>query len=152
MRTSALILAALLAAASPLAGATADPAPRTVTIAAGDDMKFSVREIAARRGERLRIVLRSTGTMPKIVMAHNVVVLAKGTDVNVFVNASATARGSAFVAPSFAKQVLAATPLAGNGETVEVTFVAPKKAGSYDFVCSFPGHFLAGMRGTLVVK
>jgi azurin len=152
MRRLTFLLAVLLLAAPPLAGAPADPAPRTVTIGAGDDMKFSVTQISARRGERLRIVLKSTGTMPKIVMAHNVVVLAKGTDVDAFVNASAMARATAFVAPSFAKQVLAATPLAGNGETVEVTFTAPKAAGSYAFVCSFPGHYLAGMRGTLVVK
>jgi azurin len=47
---------------------------------------------------------------------------------------------------------LAATQLAGNGETVEVSFDAPKTAGRYDFVCSFPGHYLAGMRGVLVVN
>jgi azurin len=152
MRALMFALAAALAAATPLAGAPADPAPRTVTIGAGDDMKFSVTEVTARRGERLRIVLRSSGTMPKAVMSHNVVVLAKGTDVNAFINASVMARDAGFVAPSFAKQILAATPLAGNGETVEVTFKAPSEAGRYDFVCSFPGHFQAGMRGTLVVK
>ena len=51
-----------------------------------------------------------------------------------------------------AQIMLAATQLAGNGETVEVTFDAPKTAGRYDFVCSFPGHYLAGMRGVLVVN
>lgn len=49
--------------------------------------------------------------------------------------------------------MLASTPLAGAGETVEVTFRAPSTApGTYTFLCSFPGHFAAGMRGTLVVK
>jgi uncharacterized cupredoxin-like copper-binding protein len=27
----------------------------------------------------------------------------------------------------------------------------PAVAGKYDFICTFPGHFAAGMRGTLVV-
>jgi azurin len=49
-------------------------------------------------------------------------------------------------------KVIAATKLAGNGETVEVTFDVPKVAGNYDFVCSFPGHYLGGMRGVLTVK
>ena len=38
------------------------------------------------------------------------------------------------------------------GETVEVTFDAPKAPGVYTFICTFPGHFLAGMKGTLTVK
>ena len=49
-------------------------------------------------------------------------------------------------------QVLAATALAGPGETVDVTFKVPATAGSYPFLCTFPGHFAAGMRGNIVVK
>ena len=150
--TSILALVITFMLAAPLAGRTADADPRTVTITAGDDMKFSVTQITAKPGERLKIVLTSKGTMPKIAMAHNVVVLAKGTDVNAFVNASAMARNAAYVAPSFAKQVIASTKLAGNGETVDVTFTVPKAPGKYDFICSFPGHFLGGMRGVLTVK
>ena len=42
--------------------------------------------------------------------------------------------------------------LAGAGETVEVTFKVPAAAGEYPYICSFPGHFQAGMKGTLAVK
>jgi len=49
-------------------------------------------------------------------------------------------------------QVLASTKLAGPGETVETTVKVPAKAGSYPYMCTFPGHFAAGMKGTLVVK
>jgi uncharacterized cupredoxin-like copper-binding protein len=49
-------------------------------------------------------------------------------------------------------KVLAMTAMAGPGETVQVTFKAPAKPGKYEFICSFPGHFLAGMKGVLVVK
>jgi plastocyanin len=44
------------------------------------------------------------------------------------------------------------TPFAGPGETVEVVFTAPAKPGKYPYVCTFAGHCLAGMRGTLIVK
>ena len=133
-------------------GLSADPAPRTIAIKATDDMKFSVTEIVAKRGEKLRIVLSSRGTMPKIAMAHNVVVLAKGTDTDAFANASAMAAKSGYIAPALTSKVLAATKLAGNGETVEVVFDAPTAPGRYDYICSFPGHYLGGMRGVLVVK
>jgi azurin len=146
------ILAAVFIFVALSAGLSADPAARTVAIKAGDDMKFSVTKIVATRGERLRIVLTSRGTMPKLAMAHNVVVLAKGTDADAFINASATARTTGYIAPALKAKVIAATKLAGNGETVEVTFDVPKAAGNYDFVCSFPGHYLGGMRGVLTVK
>lgn len=145
-----LAVAAVVAMTAPLAGA--QKAPRTVAIGAGDDMKFSVTEIRASRGERLRLVLTSGGTLPKMAMAHNVVVLKEGTDPGAFANASAMARTNAYVAPAFADRVLAATPLAGNGETVEVAFDVPNAAGRYVYLCSFPGHFLAGMRGVIVVS
>jgi azurin len=151
-RFCASILGVLFVLVTLTAGLSADPAVRTIAIKAGDDMKFSVTKIAATRGERLRIVLTSRGTMPKLAMAHNVVVLAKGTDADAFINASATARTTDYIAPALKAKVIAATKLAGNGETVEVTFDVPKVAGNYDFVCSFPGHYLGGMRGVLTVK
>jgi azurin len=154
MMTRILTTATLAAALAASAGAASAPARqgRAVAIQAGDDMKFSVTRITATRGERLRIVLGVTGTMPKSVMGHNVVVLKKGADAAGFVNASAVARGSGFIAPAFAPQILAATPLAGPGESVEITFEAPTAPGTYEFVCSFPGHYMAGMKGILIVK
>ena len=95
---------------------------------------------------------RVARVVPKIAMAHNVVVLAKGTNLDAFVNASAMARSTNFIAPAFAKSVIADTGMGGAGDTVQVTFTAPKAPGRYDFVCSFPGHFAGGMRGVLVVK
>ena len=50
-------------------------AARTVEITGGDDMKYSVTSIAAKPGETLHIKLVSKGTLPKIAMAHNFVLL-----------------------------------------------------------------------------
>ena len=66
-------------------GAPADP-PRTIEIVGGDDMKYNVTTITARAGEPLRLRLVSKGTLPRIAMAHNVVVLKAGTDVAKFIN------------------------------------------------------------------
>jgi azurin len=131
--------------------AAASKGVRTVEIIGTDDMKFSVMNITAKPGEQLRVRLVAKGAMPKIAMAHNFVLLSKGADLPKFVNASAMARATDFVPPEMKAQVIAATALAGAGETVDVTFKVPA-AGTYTFICSFPGHFQAGMKGTLTVK
>ena len=89
--------------------------------------------------------------MPKIAMAHNFVLLQPGTDPASFANEGAMHRGSDFIAPGLAGRVIAKTPMAGAGETAEVTLTAPGP-GSYPFLCTFPGHAVAGMGGTLVVR
>lgn len=125
---------------------------RTIDIVGTDDMKFSVTTIQAKPGEQIRVRLTSKSAMPKIAMSHNFVLLDKGASPVKFVTAGATARETDFIAPDLKKQVIAATALAGGGETVEVTFKVPAAPGEYVFLCTFPGHFQAGMRGTLTVK
>ncbi len=139
------------------AAETAKPAAaakgvRTIEIVGTEDMKFSLATIAAKPGEQLRVRLTSKGAMPKIAMAHNFVLLSKGAKVLDFVQAAMNARATDFIPADKKADVLAATALAGAGETVEVTFKVPAAAGEYPYICSFPGHFQAGMKGTLVVK
>jgi azurin len=132
--------------------AQAAPAARTIELVGTDDMKYDKTTIEAKAGEQLRIRLTAKGAMPKIAMSHNVVVLQLKTDAAAFTTAGMTARATDYIAPDKKAQVIAATKLAGNGESVEVTFKVPTVPGSYPFVCTFPGHFAAGMKGSLVVK
>jgi azurin len=132
--------------------AVAAPAGRLVEITGNDQMKFSVTSITAKPGELLHVRLKSAGTLPKIAMAHNFVLLAKGTDAATFATASATASASGYIPAQLKTKVLASTPLVGPGETVDVTFKAPSAPGQYAYLCSFPGHFVAGMKGVLTVK
>ena len=140
------VLAAVLATV-----ATPALAQRTVELAATDNMKFSTALIEAKSGETLRIVVRAAGQMPKVAMAHNFVLLQPGTDPASFANEGAMHRGSDFIAPGLASRVIFKTTMAGAGETAEGTFTVPGP-GSYPFVCTFPGHVVAGMVGTLVVQ
>ena len=137
---------------APQAKPAAGSAVRTVEITGGDDMKYSLTSIPAKPGETIKIKLVSKGTLPKIAMAHNFVLLKLGAKQLDFVNAAAMARATDFIPPDMKDQVLAATGLAGPGETVEVTIKVPAAAGSYPYMCTFPGHFAAGMKGTLEVK
>jgi azurin len=132
--------------------AEAQKAPRLIEITVGDNMKFDVETITAKPGESLRVRLKSTGTMPKAAMGHNFILLKPGTAPLEFVNASLEHGATDFIAPQMKDRILASTKLIGPGETAEVTFKAPAKPGAYTYFCSFPGHFAAGMKGTLTVK
>ena len=152
-----LALALIAMPGSPVAAAAqqkpaAGSAVRTVEITGGDDMKYSLTSIAAKPGETIKVKLVSKGTLPKVAMAHNFVLLKLGAKQLDFINAAAMARATDFIPPDMKDQVLAATSLAGPGETVEVTIKVPAAVGSYPFMCTFPGHAAAGMKGTLEVK
>jgi azurin len=106
-------------------------------------MKYSVTSISAKPGETLRIRLTSKGTLPKIAMAHNVVVLKADAKQIEFANAAAMAATTGYIPAAMKDQVLGATTMAGPGETVEMTITMPTAR-----TCPTlrPGHFAAGMR------
>jgi azurin len=149
-----LVLVSGPAAAQSRAGGPAKSTkePRTIEITGTEKMAYSVTSIAARPGEQLHVVLKAVGTMPKVAMAHNFVLLKQGASPLEVNNAAFTARDTAFIPPSMKDKILVASGLAGAGETVEVTFAAPGKPGTYTYLCTFPGHFAQGMKGQLIVK
>lgn len=126
--------------------------PRVIAISGNDAMQFSVKRIEAKPGEKLKVVLSAVSSMAKTEMAHNFVLLAKGTDASTFAMAGAMARTTDYIPAAKKAQVLASTKLAGGGEKVEIVFDAPKEPGEYTYICTFPGHFIGGMKGVLVVK
>jgi azurin len=146
MKNICLLLAAILLTPS----LRADD-EKKVQINATDQMKFDVVAIDATVGQKITVTLTNTGTLPKVAMAHDFVLLKAGTDVTAFSTAGMTHPESAYISPDMTDKVIVATKLLGPGESDTVTFTA-SAAGTYDYVCTFPGHALAGMRGTLTVK
>ena len=154
-----LLAAAALAPARPFAQAAKPGAGRLIEITATDKAGkyiFEPAAIAAKPGEQLLVRVKSMSSanmkMPKAAMAHNFVLIAAKADAQAIVNAAIPAGFAAEYVPAGNKDVLASTKLAGIGETVEVSFKAPASAGAYPYVCTFPGHYAAGMKGTLTVK
>jgi len=126
---------------------------RLIEIDATDQMKFSVVAISAKPGELLHVRLKGVGTMPKMAMSHNFVLLKAGADATAFANDAMMAAATAYIPAAKKALVLASTPgMVGGGEAADVTFKAPAAAGAYTYLCSFPGHFGAGMKGVLTVK
>lgn len=125
--------------------------PKKVDIEATDQMKYDVTDITVKVGQPLTITLTNSGSLPKVAMAHDLVVLRPGTDAASYATASAKHAAENYLAPEMADRVLRATKLLGPGESDTISFT-PKAAGTYDYVCTFPAHYAAGMHGTITVE
>jgi azurin len=90
--------------------------------------------------------------MPKAAMGHNLVILKKDADVKGFADAAVMAAASDYFPAAKADQAIAHTKMLGPKESQEIVFTAPAEAGEYPYICSFPAHYLAGMKGVMVVK
>lgn len=123
----------------------------TLEFTANDSMKFNMTRAEVPAGKEIKVILTNIGSMPKAAMGHNWVLLKKGTDVDAFDKAAMQAMNTDYIPPSFKDQVIAHTKLLGPKQSEEITFTAPEP-GEYTFLCSFPAHMQAGMRGVLVVK
>ena len=145
------ILTLLLALA--LSVASAKEKPQEVVITGNDTMQFDVKNFEVKAGAKVKLTLKNVGKIPKIAMGHNLVVLKKGITAVAFGQKALGAGASATNAlpESLMGDVIAATKLLGPAESETIEFTAPKEAGSYEYVCTFPGHF-ALMRGTMMVK
>ncbi len=119
----------------------------SIVINANDQMRFDKNEIRVKAGEKVRITLNHTGKYAKNVMGHNFVLLTKGTDIAKFATAAMSAKENNYIPSS---GYIAHTKVIGGGESTTIEFTAPQK-GTYDFICSFPGHYTM-MKGKFIVE
>lgn len=149
----------------------ADDDVRTIEIIGIDQMKFVVESnqegitvsemsdkemlrletITANPGEKIRIRLTTKSDLPASAMAHNWVLLTMDADVKAFADAAQKARDNDYIPADMTDQIIAQTGLAAGGETTDVTFTVPEDTGEYEYICTFTGHFAAGMKGILNV-
>lgn len=120
-----------------------------VDLYSNDQMKYDKNEITVPAGSKVELTLTHTGTMSVETMGHNFVLLAQGTDLVTFTTEASKAADSGYV-PAGSEAVIANTELIGGGASTTITFDAPE-AGTYDFICSFPGHY-ALMKGKFIVE
>ena len=120
-----------------------------VTISSNDGMRFDVRKINVLAGQKVRLMLKHTGKLDKKIMGHNVVILKNGVKSSAFAVKAASSKTNDYI-PEGTTDVIAHTKMIGGGESTMIEFIAPEK-GTYDYICSFPGHF-AMMKGKLIVE
>ena len=125
---------------------------RTVNVEGHDNLRYSVETIKAKPSEKLKIVLKTVSVMDKSMMSHNWVLLKQGTDEMDFVTKGLEHQDNGFIDPALKDKIIAKTKLVGNGEEDSVTFTVPAKKGEYTYLCTFRGHYQAGMKGKLIVE
>lgn len=134
-----------------LMAGTAFAGTKTINLSAFDTMKYNTTRIEANAGDTLTVTLRNEGSLPKEAMAHNWVLLKPGSSPDSYAQQAMAAKGSDYQPSSLGGEVVASIRLLGPQESGKVTFKVPGP-GTYPFLCSFPAHCAAGMKGVLVVK
>lgn len=125
---------------------------RKVYIEGYDRMRYSVETITVAPGTSITLTLKTVSDIPKSQMAHNWLLLKKGVDVNQFVSQSIQHKENGYIDPDQQGKIIAHTGMLGGGEQETISFLAPSEKGNYTYVCTFPGHFMAGMKGILKVE
>ena len=120
-----------------------------IEIESNDQMQYNLTELKAKAGAKVSLTLKHTGTGAITSMGHNIVILAAGEEVVAFAQ-KANAAGAEKDYLHEGANIVAATKVIGGGESTTIEFTAPA-AGSYDFICTFPGHF-AIMKGKFIVE
>jgi azurin len=126
----------------------AEVADNVVELGAGDDMKYDANEIRVEHGKNVTVNLKHSGKLPAAQMGHNFVLLRKGVDLTQFALKAMNASETEYIPAG--DDVIAYTKIIGGGESTSVTFEAPEP-GTYEFLCTFPGHF-GVMQGKFVVS
>ena len=135
-------LAAIGFGAAPHAVPQAPP-DTTITIrATGSTLDFQPPRVSVKSGRRVTLRFINDGTLP-----HNVVLPRDAERIDALVSAAYGAGETGYVPLANTDDLLAHTPLASPGDTVEATFVVPPP-GEYTYICLVPGH-ATSMFGTL---
>lgn len=127
-----------------------DDSKVNLALSGNDLMQFDKKEFKVKAGQEVTLTLRHIGKIDIKIMGHNFVLLKPGVAIPAFSAKAASAGQKLDWIPDGGKDVIAHTKMIGGGQTTTVTFTAPA-AGTYDFICSFPGH--SGlMKGKFIVE
>lgn len=122
----------------------------SLLLEANDQMQFNKNELRAAAEKAITLTLTNTGKMDKEVMGHDFVLLKQGTNIPAFGHEAINAKRTGFIPPSQESKIITHTKILGPGESDTITFTINQK-GTYDYICSFPGHYLI-MKGKLIVE
>ena len=120
-------------------GRVSDPAKahQTISVSMSDQMSFTPSKIKVKRGETVRIVVKNEGKL-----MHELVL---GTDETLHAHAEMMKK---FPGMEHDEPHMAHVP-PGKEQVMGWQFT---DAGTFSFGCLIPGHFDAGMKGTIVVR
>ncbi len=112
-----------------------------------DVMTFSMREISVKNGTTVKINFRNTAR--DAAMKHNFFIVKNGTIESVAMASNAAGPDKDFI-PEDKSNLLYTSKLLEPGQSEELVFAAPP-VGTYQFVCTYPGHWQS-MNGKFIVE
>jgi uncharacterized cupredoxin-like copper-binding protein len=116
--------------------AKAHTVTRTIEVTMDDRMRFTPDAITVREGERVRLRVHNAGkTMHELVLGTHDELMAHAQLMKRFPGMEHDEPYMAHVAP-------------GGRADIDWTF---NRAGQFEFACLLPGHFDAGMKGSIAV-
>ena len=110
------------------------PAGALAIATEGDTLKFDLAQLEAKAGSTVTVVFQNTSTINQ----HNWVLVQSGTKDEVAAAGTGAGAEGGWIALDD-DRVLAKTSLLDPGASESVEFTVPA-AGTYQFVCTFPGH------------
>ncbi|WP_353131898.1 azurin [Pseudopedobacter sp.] len=134
----------------PQVTSSAAPLSQEIVLEGNDQMRFNTTEFRVKAADPIHLTLKHVGTMKKDVMGHNVIVLKKGSDLNAFAAEAIKAKSTDYIPTSLSNEIIAHTKLLGGGDSDTITFTL-EEPGTYEFLCSFPGHSTF-MKGKIIAE
>jgi azurin len=122
----------------------------TIKAVGGEEMQtmsFDQDTLQVKAGSLVRLELINEGKDPKMI--YNIVFTKEGHAERAAREGTRAGASGNYLPES--SILLAASPLALPGQTVEMEFTAPNTPGTYDFVNTYPSDYKQ-MKGILVVK
>ncbi len=120
----------------------------------GDNGKtqYLLESITVKPNQKVKVILHNYSHFVPALMSHNFVLLKKNADPRHIAAKSRLAKSNGYISPEVEDQIIAHTGIVSGGQADSVTFTTPATPGKYEFICTFPGHFSAGMFAMMIVK
>lgn len=106
-----------------------------------EEIKFDQDTLDLKTGAKVSLKLINEGTEQSMI--HNVVITVEGKSQAIALAGAAVGASGNYVPKS--PEVIASSPLALPGQTVEIQFSTPVDSVSYDFICTYPDHHHTGV-------
>ncbi len=111
------------------------------------NMKYDINKIKVKKGQTVKVTLKNTAPESAKAMQHNFVVV-KPENARDVATAGMSNKDNGYL-PEDKSNILANTKVLKPGEKATVT-LSIDKAGTYEFICTYPGHYPT-MKGKIEV-